>query len=198
MELRCPDCCSPEVVPDPRKSPGARRCGNCSASFNRDSALVTVADAESDLGKGVLPHPLFGLDRDAAAVVLNDPEGAIRPITPFSDADELHGLFESALGAEIVTCEFESAYISVYPMSIANPQPLPAVEIGGGVVLIGSAVNLEQDRGEDPIAYTLRIMAETLSRANELAAPLRPSRASAGPDRRIPERRRQVGLRGVL
>jgi len=159
---------------------------------------VTVADAESDLGKGVLPHPLFGLDRDAAAVVLNDPEGAIRPITPFSDADELHGLFESALGAEIVTCEFESAYISVYPMSIANPQPLPAVEIGGGVVLIGSAVNLEQDRGEDPIAYTLRIMAETLSRANELAAPLRPSRASAGPDRRIPERRRQVGLRGVL
>jgi hypothetical protein len=50
MELRCPDCCSPEVLPDLRKSPGARRCGNCDASFNRDSALVTVADDESDLG----------------------------------------------------------------------------------------------------------------------------------------------------
>lgn len=171
MELRCPDCCSPEVLPDPRKSPGARRCGNCNASFHRDSALVTVADAESGLPEeGPPPHPLFGLDWSAAAKALSDPEGVIKPITPFSEADELHGLFESALGVEIIICEFESAYISVYPMSIANPQPLPAVEIGGGVVLVGSAMNLEQDRGEDPIAYTLRIMAETLSRANELSA----------------------------
>ena len=108
MELRCPDCCSPEVLPDPRNSPGVRRCGNCNARFNHDSALVTVADAESDLGKSALPHPLFGLDRDVAAVVLNDPEGAIKPITPFSDADELNGLFEAALGAEIITSEFES------------------------------------------------------------------------------------------
>ncbi|MDX6601522.1 MAG: hypothetical protein QOF13_724 [Solirubrobacterales bacterium] len=30
--------------------------------------------------------------------------------------------------------------------------------------------NLEQDNGEDPIAYTLRIMAETTSNANELSA----------------------------
>ena len=171
MELRCPDCYSSEVFPDPRKSPGARRCGNCSASFDRESALVTVADAETDFpGKGAPPHPLFGFDGDEAAVVLNDPEGVIKPITPFSDADELHGLFESALGAEIISCEFESAYISVYPMSIVNPQPLPAVEIGGGVVLIGSAMSLEQDQGEDLIAYTLRVMAETLGKVNELSA----------------------------
>jgi hypothetical protein len=170
MELRCPDCCSPEVLPDQRNSPGARRCGNCNASFNRDSALVTVADAESDLGKCALPHPLFGLDRDAAAMVLNDPEGKVKPITPFSDADELNGLFEAALGAEVITAEFESAYVAIYPMSLANPQPLSAVEIGGGVVLIGSAMNLEQDRGEDPIAYTLRIMADILGKANELSA----------------------------
>jgi hypothetical protein len=131
---------------------------------------VTVADAEFDPAKGALPHPLFDLDPDAAAVVLNDPEGVIKRITPFSDADELNGLFEAALGSEVITSEFESAYVSVYPMSIANPQPLPAVEIGGGVVLIGSAMDLEQDRGEDPIAYTLRIIAETLGRANELSA----------------------------
>ncbi len=102
--------------------------------------------------------------------MLNDPEGVINPITPFSDADELHGLFESALGAELITCEVESAYISIYPMSISNPQPLPAVEIGGGIVLIGAALNLEQGDGEDPIAYTLRIIAETLDKANELSA----------------------------
>jgi hypothetical protein len=103
-------------------------------------------------------------------VVLNDPEGAIKPITPFSDADELNGLFEAALGAEVIPSEFESAYIAIYPMSITNPQPLPAVEIGGGVVLIGSAMNLKQDRGEDPISFTLRVMAETLGKANELSA----------------------------
>lgn len=143
MELRCPDCCSPEVLPDPRKSPGARRCGNCNARFHRDSALVTVTDAESRRSeKGPAPHPLFGLDRDAAAKALSDPGGVIEPITPFSDADELHGLFESALGAEVITYDFESAYIAIYPMSTANPQPLPAVEIGGGVVFMGSAVNL--------------------------------------------------------
>ena len=134
MELRCPDCCSPEVRPDPRKSPGAQQCGNCNARFHRDSALVTVADAESNLPqKGPTPHTLFELCRDAAAGALSEPEGVIK-ITPSSDADELHGLFESALCAEIITCEFESAYLAIYPMSIANPQPLPAVEIGGGVV----------------------------------------------------------------
>jgi hypothetical protein len=132
---------------------------------------VTVADAESGLPEeGPPPHPLFGLDRSAAAKALSDPEGVIKPITPFSEADELHGLFESALGAEIITCEFETAYIAIYPMSVAKPQPLPAVEIGGGVVLIGSTMNLEQDRGEDPIAYTLRILAETLGKTNELSA----------------------------
>jgi hypothetical protein len=59
-------------------------------SFHRDVARVTVANAESDLGKGALPHPLFGLDRDAAGVLLND-------------ADELNGLFDAALGAEVIT-----------------------------------------------------------------------------------------------
>jgi hypothetical protein len=122
--------------------------------------------------------------------MLNNPEGAIRPITPFSDADELHGLFESALSAEIISCEFESAYISVYPMAIANSQPLPAVEIGGGVVLIGSAMSLKQDRGEDPISYTLRIIAETLGKANELSASFGQAERRLG---RIAEERNRGG-----
>lgn len=132
MELRCPDCCSPKVLGSPRKSPGALRCGNCRANFHRDSALVTVADAESNaVEDGSRPWPLFGLEERLTVRALHDPGGVIKPITPFSEADELHGLFESALGAEIISCEFESAYISVYPMSIGNPQALPAVEIGG-------------------------------------------------------------------
>jgi hypothetical protein len=171
MQLRCPDCCSPEVLSAPRKSPGALRCGNCRSSFHRDSALVTVADAEAEQSRDeTVPHPVFSLRRKPAADALNDPEGIIRPATPFSDADELHSLFESALGAEIITCELKSTCISIYPMSIVNPQPLPAVEIGGGVVLVGSAMNLGQDEAEDPISYTLRIMAETIGTANELSA----------------------------
>ncbi len=47
MELRCPDCCSPEVGANPQESADAYRCANCGARFHRDSALVTLADAEA-------------------------------------------------------------------------------------------------------------------------------------------------------
>lgn len=44
MELRCPDCASPEVALIDR---GTRfECGNCGAEFVRDEAFVTVSDAE--------------------------------------------------------------------------------------------------------------------------------------------------------
>ena len=171
MELRCPDCCSPEVFTDPRKSPGAQRCGNCGAQFHRDSALVAVRDAESDPSEeSPMSQPVFGFERTRAEMALRDPEGRIKPIAPRSDADELNGLFESALGAEIITCEFESAYIAVYPMSMANPEPLLAVELGGGVVILGPAIYLEQSSSKEPVAYTLRFLTETLGKANELSA----------------------------
>ncbi|HWO15235.1 MAG TPA: hypothetical protein VNM89_00800 [Solirubrobacterales bacterium] len=44
MELRCPECCSPEV---PTERRGRLRCGNCGAGFERTEALVSVADAEA-------------------------------------------------------------------------------------------------------------------------------------------------------
>jgi hypothetical protein len=47
MEPHCPDCCSPEVEPDPDRSPDVRLCGNCDTRFHRDSILVTLADAEA-------------------------------------------------------------------------------------------------------------------------------------------------------
>lgn len=43
MELRCPDCGSAEVI-DRRGDLG---CVNCGASFSRESAFVTLADAEA-------------------------------------------------------------------------------------------------------------------------------------------------------
>jgi hypothetical protein len=117
-----------------------------------------------------MSRPVFGFERMRAEMALRDPEGIIKPIRPRSDADELSGLLESALGAEIITCGFESAYISVYPMSMANPEPLLAVELGGGVVLLGPAIYLEQSSSKEPVAYTLRFLKETLGTANNLSA----------------------------
>jgi hypothetical protein len=45
MNLRCPDCCSEETALIDRGT--HMECGNCGADFERDSALVTVADAEA-------------------------------------------------------------------------------------------------------------------------------------------------------
>jgi hypothetical protein len=48
MSLRCPDCCSAGAAP---LDCGTRlECGNCGASFPREQALVTVADAEAQAG----------------------------------------------------------------------------------------------------------------------------------------------------
>lgn len=51
VELRCPDCCSPEVEWIEGLEPGQEMaCGNCSARFARGSALLTVDECE-----GLLP-----------------------------------------------------------------------------------------------------------------------------------------------
>ncbi|HEY5053546.1 MAG TPA: hypothetical protein VII45_09085 [Solirubrobacterales bacterium] len=43
VELRCPDCCSPEVG---GSAAGLMwRCGNCGASFKKHAAYLTLADA---------------------------------------------------------------------------------------------------------------------------------------------------------
>lgn len=47
MNLRCPDCCSEEVQGKDSDAGAKLVCGNCGAQFDRDSALVTVADAEA-------------------------------------------------------------------------------------------------------------------------------------------------------
>jgi hypothetical protein len=45
MNLRCPDCCSEETALIDRGT--HLECANCGSDFERDSALVTVADAEA-------------------------------------------------------------------------------------------------------------------------------------------------------
>jgi hypothetical protein len=44
IELRCPDCCSPEVEDDG----GTRRlCDNCGARFEHDSCLISLSEARA-------------------------------------------------------------------------------------------------------------------------------------------------------
>jgi ribosomal protein S27AE len=45
MELRCPDCASPEAALVDRRT--RLECGNCGSTFIREEAFVSVADAET-------------------------------------------------------------------------------------------------------------------------------------------------------
>jgi hypothetical protein len=63
MELRCPDCVSPEVTVIGRRD--QLGCGNCGTTFTRDEAFASVADAESqgkaegDRGSGASVEPFI-------------------------------------------------------------------------------------------------------------------------------------------
>ena len=121
MELRCPDCCSPEVgfAPDGAEE---RRCANCGACFASEAALVTVADA-----RGTAEPPRFSLAAERAAAELEGLGGALAPVNPYSDADELNGLLDDALATGIIAvtmpgpAESSSARLYVYPMSLSDP-----------------------------------------------------------------------------
>lgn len=93
MELRCPDCASPEVGADPRGPRSARRCGNCGAAFLRRDAFVTVLDAEGWC-VGDPATPLFTFDANLAEAKLRDANGLLSTISPYSEADELHGAID--------------------------------------------------------------------------------------------------------
>jgi hypothetical protein len=102
----------------------------------------------------------------------NGPGGALWPVNAYSDADELSTLLEAALGSGIVARRRARAHIYVYPLSISEPEPLVAVDPGAGPTLLGGALKLRHREDEDPIAFTLRLLAETVAEANALAARL--------------------------
>jgi len=88
MELRCPECCSPEVDPDPRGAADARRCGNCGARFSREAAFVTVAEAEALSSPA--PSSADGDLLDRLAEFLNGPEARSGADVAERLARELH------------------------------------------------------------------------------------------------------------
>jgi hypothetical protein len=170
MELRCPECVSPEVEPaDLDQITDERRCGNCGARCPRHEALVTVLDAETPR-VDPSPPPLFSFDAERAEFMLRQELGPLATINPHSDADELNGLLDGARGIDIILAERERAALYIYPMSLSEPDPILAVDPGVGPTLLGDPLKLRQGEGEDPITFTVRFLSEALEEANALAA----------------------------
>lgn len=167
MELRCPECASPEVEHDPGGGGEAHRCGSCGARFPRGAALITVLEAEAYRGA---TSPLFTFNPRAAAAELRKGDGAILSINPYSDADELNALLDGAQALKIIESERGWARLYVYPLSLGEPEPLLAVDPGAAETLLGHSLALRQREGEDPVTFTIRFLAEAVEEANGLAA----------------------------
>jgi hypothetical protein len=166
MELRCPDCLSPEVGDD---GGAGLRCDDCGGRFEREEAFVTVADAESRLPAPV-PEELFDLDAARAHAELREPGGSIEAVTPQSDAEELNHLVDTAQARKVVRATRRQAAIHVYPRSIWVPDPLLVVDPGGGPKLIGTEPTLRQEEDDDPAAFSVRVLMAMVAEANGLAA----------------------------
>jgi hypothetical protein len=115
------------------------------------------------------PQP-FRFDRGKAATELIDPDGDLWPINAYSDADELNLLAEAAQGTGVLATERPRARLHVYPMSLAEPEPILAVNLGCGPTLLSHAVQLRQAEPADPIEYTLRFLTDLCAGANVLVA----------------------------
>lgn len=167
MELRCPECGSPELQPDPSNSADQLRCGNCKTTVERGSAFVSLHEAEEAFRPNPA-GPTFTLHRARAKYKLD--YNRLGTINPHSDADELHRLFDNALSANAISSTDSVGSILIYPMSLSDAEPILAASLSSGPTLLGSAVDLRQEEGEDPITYTLRILGEGVEEANALVS----------------------------
>jgi hypothetical protein len=93
MELRCPDCASPEVALIDRGT--CLECGNCGAGFTREEAFVTVADAEAfaDEARGCTCDTVRGCPQcfqradDLVGAMIRDSYGAVWRVENVDEKD---------------------------------------------------------------------------------------------------------------
>lgn len=114
-------------------------------------------------------HP-FRFDRDKAERSIHDPDGALWPVNAYSDADELNGLVDDALTGGVIVRRSSSSFFAIYPMSLSEPDPQVAVNLGPGPALLGHPMKLRDEEGESPVEFTLRLLEELVDEANGLAA----------------------------
>ncbi len=144
------------------------QCENRGASFAPEGAF-SPATGSMPQRRAAPPQELFVLDRCRAAAGLADPEGVISVVSPYSDADELNTLVDDALFAGAIRRARAEVCLSVYPMSLADPEPVLAVSSSNGPTLLGFSLKLRQRDDEDPVDFTVRVLTEIVDQANALA-----------------------------
>jgi hypothetical protein len=181
MKIRCPECCSPEVEPDRGGVPKAKHCRTCGARFPRDSALVALSEAEAASSKPA-PSPVFTFDAELVALALRNPRiEAIKAVSRDSNADELNLLLYTVRAMELIKSDRDDRWIYVYPFTIAEPDPLLAVDLGAWQpTLLGGELKVPHEEGEDLVSFTVRALQQAVDEANGLAAQHAARRAVTG------------------
>lgn len=122
----------------------------------------------------------FTCERAKAKRSIADPDGALWPVNAYSDADELDSLVQAALDSGAIARADSRVRLYIYPLSLSEPDPLLAVDTGRGPTLLSHSLKLLDREGEDPVAFTLRLLDDVTAEANELTAgPLSPPACKA-------------------
>ena len=112
---------------------------------------------------------MFDLDHRRAAFDLANPDGAISPVSPHSDPDELNTLVDDALFARVIRRARPDVCLAIYPLSLSDPEPILAVNPSSGPTLLGWSLKLQQHDGENPVDFTVRVLDQIVEQANALA-----------------------------
>ncbi len=144
------------------------QCENRGASFAPEGAFSPATGSMPER-RAAPPQELFVLDRCRATAALADPEGVISVVSPYSDADELNSFVDDALFAGAIRRARASACLSVYPLSLSDPEPILAVSPSNGPTLLGYSLKLAQRDDEGPVDFTVRVLSEIVDQANALA-----------------------------
>lgn len=127
---------------------------------------LTVFEPESQE-----PEPeRFTFDRRKAVEDLETLANSISVVSPYSDADEYHGLIDAAIANDVITRRHPNSYILIYPMSLSQPDPIVAVDVAGRPTLLGLTSTPTEREGETPVEFTLRFLEEVVEEANGLLA----------------------------
>lgn len=99
----------------------------------------------------------------------DDSDTGITAFDPMKvDADELHRFVDDALFHEVIGREDSATTISVYPLSLSEPEPVLAVGTGASIVL-GSSVDFRvAEREKDAIEGTILVVRSIVEDANGL------------------------------
>jgi hypothetical protein len=117
----------------------------------------------------------FNFDRAKAERSIRDPDGPLWPVNAYTDADELDSLIQAALDSGTIA----RARLYVYPLSLSEPDPVPVYDPGHGRAFLGHPLKLREREGEDPVAFTLRLLEDLAAEGNALASDRSPSPPAA-------------------